>query len=633
MLNVRLDRPVEGCQIYPHAYLYQKGEKGQQRDKERFVYRYRWLRGPERPVCANATCPRAQSFSPIQWSKFARKGCSFLIQCVVCAKLRLPRHHSVFCTLQCFQDAWKAHKRVHQMGRGRGAGSGADDVSSVTTDPLQDGEDETPPPPPLDYLTADTSEDDWQEVSTERSYCPQMTDIGRCLKLEIRVLNPDGSLFFGPRLTETEPVLSAPPPPPQRPLLQVKNVAAAAGGLKFRIATYNVLAEIYATQTMYPYCDHWALNWNYRKINLLREMREVAADVLFLQEVQADHYEQHILPELSEEGYDGLYKHKTRESMGASGKVDGCAILWRRGKFRLAEKYLMEFNDCARRQASELGLSHDQQQTFLQRVLKDNVAQAVVLEVLGRPRGGRHGGNMVCMANTHLYSHPEFPDVKLWQCHQLLQWLEGLTLPSNMPLVLCGDFNSEPSSAVYELVSHQAVGGDHPDLQLSQSSSSAGEATELLRNVLLAEHHHQVAHNLLLKSAYATLLGDEPRFTNYTVGYVGVLDYIWFSGMHWRPLSVAPIPDEQELASTGEALPNALYPSDHLMLFSDLQFGAGPGPGGGGGGGGGLGGLGMGELRKPAQGLGMGLGGFGTPTKNPGASPLLTRKDSRGTIR
>jgi hypothetical protein len=134
-----------------------------------------------------------------------------------------------------------------------------------------------------------------------------------------------------------------------------------ANGLKFRVATYNVLAEIYATQTMYPYCDHWALTWNYRKVgwrhhhdhhhhhhrplgssnpdissgddagacrswslyaapshllpilcvapsslgssfgfcvvlgvqeNLLREMGEIGADILFLQEVQADHYDQ-----------------------------------------------------------------------------------------------------------------------------------------------------------------------------------------------------------------------------------------------------------------------------------------------------------------------------------------------------
>lgn len=218
---------------------------------------------------------------------------------------------------------------------------------------------------------------------------------------------------------------------------------------------------------------------------------------------------------------------------------------------------------------------------------------------------------MVCFGNTHLYSHPEFPDVKLWQCHQLLHWLEGIT-NNNLPLVLCGDFNSEPSSAVYELVSQQVVSPDHPDLR--------ADTTDLLRGVLMSDHH-SISHNLLLKSAYAAMLGEEPKFTNYTVGYVGVLDYIWLTAMHWRPLTIAPIPDENELGGTGEALPNALYPSDHLMLFADLQYGGG-GPGGGGAPlAGGL----MGDLRN--KGL-PGLGG--TPTKQPppNQSPLMSRKGS-----
>ena len=55
--------------------------------------------------------------------------------------------------------------------------------------------------------------------------------------------------------------------------------------------------------------------------NLLREISEIGADILFLQEVQADHYEQHIAPVLTEKGYEGIYKNKTREAMGAQGKV------------------------------------------------------------------------------------------------------------------------------------------------------------------------------------------------------------------------------------------------------------------------------------------------------------------------
>lgn len=64
-----------------------------------------------------------------------------------------------------------------------------------------------------------------------------------------------------------------------------------------------------------PYC----LAAGYRKTNLLRELLEAGADVLCLQEMQSDAYHQHFQPQLSEKGYDGLYKAKTRE--GAMGKV------------------------------------------------------------------------------------------------------------------------------------------------------------------------------------------------------------------------------------------------------------------------------------------------------------------------
>jgi hypothetical protein len=40
---------------------------------------------------------------------------------------------------------------------------------------------------------------------------------------------------------------------------------------------------------------------------------------------------------------------------------------------------------------------------------------------------------------------------------------------------------------------------------------------------------HQISHNIQLKSAYSSVLGDEPRYTNYTANYKGVLDYIWYT--------------------------------------------------------------------------------------------------------
>jgi CCR4-NOT transcription complex subunit 6 len=118
-------------------------------------------------------------------------------------------------------------------------------------------------------------------------------------------------------------------------------------------------------------------------------------------------------------------------------------------------------------------------------------------------RGGSTGGQLLCLANTHLYSHPEFPDVKLWQCYQLLHWLQSIVLAQHataLPLILCGDFNSEPASAVYELVAQRQVALDHADLPSEQASEA------VLRSLyLLADHGpppHSISHSLQLKSAY-----------------------------------------------------------------------------------------------------------------------------------
>lgn len=51
----------------------------------------------------------------------------------------------------------------------------------------------------------------------------------------------------------------------------------------FRVLTYNVLAEIYATRQMYPYCPVWALSWSFRSELLRRELQSYNADILCLQ--------------------------------------------------------------------------------------------------------------------------------------------------------------------------------------------------------------------------------------------------------------------------------------------------------------------------------------------------------------
>ena len=65
----------------------------------------------------------------------------------------------------------------------------------------------------------------------------------------------------------------------------------------------------------------WNLSWPFRRKILFEELEDVQGDVVCLQEVQADHFEQDISPFMASLGYDGIYKSKSREYMGQYGKV------------------------------------------------------------------------------------------------------------------------------------------------------------------------------------------------------------------------------------------------------------------------------------------------------------------------
>ncbi|CAM9429178.1 unnamed protein product, partial [Phaeothamnion confervicola] len=113
--------------LRPRAYVYSKqltatGIANKAYNQTDHVLKYRWLRGPERQVCANPSCPRADSFSPLEWSTYALQGSR--IQCIVCHKLKVPRHRSVFCNAKCFKEAWKEHQQAHVELREQAQGAG-----------------------------------------------------------------------------------------------------------------------------------------------------------------------------------------------------------------------------------------------------------------------------------------------------------------------------------------------------------------------------------------------------------------------------------------------------------------------------------------------------------------------------
>merc|ERR1711918_137231 len=89
---------------------------------------------------------------------------------------------------------------------------------------------------------------------------------------------------------------------------------------------------------------------------------------------------------------------------------------------------------------------------------------------------------------------------------------------NGLPLIVGGDFNIQPSSAQYQLITNGSLPLDHPQ---NPESSSPVAGLELKFDPM--------------RSVYALAAGKEPEFTNLAFSsrssekFIETLDYIWVS--------------------------------------------------------------------------------------------------------
>lgn len=224
-------------------------------------------------------------------------------------------------------------------------------------------------------------------------------------------------------------------------------------------------------------------------------------------------------------------------------------------------------------------------------MVRDNIGVVVFLE-------NRETGSRLIVVNTHLYWDQNYRDVKVVQAAILMQetqrmaesyakWpptpdkdkvqyrfsnsdKEGEPAPmekppkppvpsmsyergTDIPIVVCGDFNSTPRSGVFEMLTTGQLAGNHKDL----GNYKYGDITK-----------HGVRHAFGLKSSYGNI-GELP-FTNYTPGFTGVLDYILYSTSNLSCTALLGEVDPEYLKRV-PGFPNAHYPSDHLLLLSEFK--------------------------------------------------------------
>eukprot|EP00045_Choanoeca_perplexa_P006991 m.61400 g.61400 ORF g.61400 m.61400 type:complete len:496 (-) comp13875_c0_seq1:83-1570(-) len=349
-------------------------------------------------------------------------------------------------------------------------------------------------------------------------------------------------------LLDNAPITQAPPPRQWiYPVAFDADDDNKSNGSSVTAFCYNVLCEKYATRQVYRYCPSWALEWDYRKQNINKEILKHSSDIICLQEVAGQAYHSFFSQEMSRAGYSGRYRPKSRaRTMSEKDRetVDGCAIFFHNTKYKMLKEFLIELQPTCSKYAYGCA-------AMLNRVMpKDNIALCVLLEsvVTQQPL-------FVC--NLHLTWDPKFKDVKVVQLLLILKEIEAFLKQehsTDIPMLIMGDFNSEHDSGVYELLSKGKLSRSHPDL-------AGFDYTSLFDNVGLD-------HNLNLSSAYT----EEIPYSNYTPTFIGIIDYIWYSAEYLNPAALLGPVDEEYINEHVDGCPNAHFASDHMALSTQFNF-------------------------------------------------------------
>ncbi|KAK2582431.1 hypothetical protein KPH14_004741 [Odynerus spinipes] len=388
----------------------------------------------------------------------------------------------------------------------------------------------------------------WTHIGDGYLYVPNVSDIEHNLKI---TCIPKNETHSGPFIeVESKAVVEAGPGPCPCDTRQMftKNKLT---GKSFRVTSYNILADTYAStsyskENLFPYCPEYALDMDYRKQLILKEILGFNSDIICLQEVDSRIYNNDFMPTLSMLHYSSVFNTKNESP-------EGLAIFFNEERF---EKLSVDFTVIG--QNTELPKfalvwSKIQNEKTKQRFLERNtIAQVIALRSKETP------SEILIIGNTHLYFHPDADHIRLLQAYYTLIYINNFVEKmkkehpqSNVSVILCGDFNSVPECGIYQLMTEKYVPENYKDWK-----SNLEEAVE---NVSLT-------HDTCFASACGT-----PLYTNYTPDFSGCLDYIFYEKNKFEVEQVIPMPSEEEL-TMHQGLPSIVFPSDHISLCADLKW-------------------------------------------------------------
>jgi CCR4-NOT transcription complex subunit 6 len=127
---------------------------------------------------------------------------------------------------------------------------------------------------------------------------------------------------------------TGPDAPPERDWIVVDEIQDTTQETVTALS-YNILCDKYCTQSQYGYTPSAALAWETRRKLILGELTQRNADIVCLQEIDQDSFNEYFREQLAHYDYKGVFWPKSRARTMAEREaklVDGCAIFYKNNK-------------------------------------------------------------------------------------------------------------------------------------------------------------------------------------------------------------------------------------------------------------------------------------------------------------
>ncbi|XP_073838733.1 NADP/NADPH phosphatase nocturnin isoform X4 [Musca autumnalis] len=306
-----------------------------------------------------------------------------------------------------------------------------------------------------------------------------------------------------------------------------------------RLLQWNLLSQTLGQNNDgFVRCPVEALTWENRKYLIVQEILQHNPDILCLQEV--DHFK-FLQTILGTQNYEGIFFPKPDSPclyIEENNGPDGCAIFFKRDKFELR--------------------NFDTRILEVWRVQSNQVAIAVNLIV-------KQTGRELCVCTTHLKARHGSLLSKLRneQGRDLIRFVKQFA--GDRALILCGDFNAEPTEPVYSTILNCEF------MKLASAYAEMRAESDECNNESTKKDQPTQTNGC---DKVQKSIQNEPPYTTWKIREDGeechTIDYVFYTKDQLKVKNCLEFPQGDEIGLN--RTPSFQYPSDHFSLICDFEI-------------------------------------------------------------